>query len=76
LDGKVKPKHLKFGQPLPDYGHFIRKLREHGYEGYFSFELCHPVLTDAHEPAGLGYVDEQAQLAYEYMDNLMKENLK
>jgi sugar phosphate isomerase/epimerase len=75
-DDKVKPKILKFGQPLPDYGHFIRKLQEQGYDSYISFELCHPVLSEAHEVQGLDYVDEQAALAYEYMDTLIKENLK
>jgi sugar phosphate isomerase/epimerase len=75
-DGKVKPKQLNFGQPLPDYGHFLRKLQEFGFEGYISFELCHPVVSDTHEPQGLDYVDEQVQLAYEFMDNLMRENIR
>jgi sugar phosphate isomerase/epimerase len=75
-DGNVKPKQLKFGKPLPDYGHFIRKLSETGYDGFISFELCHPVLSDTHERQGLDYVDLQAQLAYEYMNNLIKENGK
>jgi sugar phosphate isomerase/epimerase len=75
-DRKVKAKQLNFGQPLPDYGHFLQKLQEVGFDGYISFELCHPVVSDAHEPQGLDYVDEQVQLAYEYMDNLMKENIR
>jgi len=73
--GKVKPKSLNFGQPLPDYGHYLRKMKEIGYEGYISFELCHPVLSEAHEPLGLDYVDEQVQLAHEYMHDLITENL-
>ena len=71
--GRVQPKNLKFGQPLPDYAHFLRLMNEIGYDGYFCFELCHPVLDDAHEPLGLDYVDEQVQLAREYLHSLMPE---
>ncbi len=72
-DGNVKPKPVRFGQPVPDYGHFLRELKAVGYDGYISFELCHPVLSETHQPLGLDYVDEQAQLAYEYMHNLLQD---
>lgn len=72
--GRVQPKPWSFGQSLPDYGYFIRLMKEVGYDGYFCYELCHPVLSDAHEPLGLDYVDEQAQLAQEFMGTLLKEN--
>jgi hypothetical protein len=45
------------------------------YDGYLSYELCHPVLNDAHEPLGLEYVDEQVELAQEYMGTLMGNSL-
>ena len=63
-----------FNRPLPDYAHFIRLMQEIGYDGYFCYELCHPVLDAAHEPAGLEYVEEQARLARETMGALIKEN--
>lgn len=71
--GRVQLKNLKFGQRLPNYGHFLGLMREIGYDGYFGFELCHPVLSEAHEPLGLDYVDEQVQLAQEFMRTLMQE---
>lgn len=75
-DGKVKPKQLKFSHPLPDYGHYLREMHGAGYDGYITYELCHPFLSDNHQPLGLDAVDEQVQLAFEFMDDLMKENLK
>jgi hypothetical protein len=49
-------------------------MAEIGYDGYFCYELCHPVLSEAHEPLGLDYVDEQVQLAQEYLSTLITEN--
>jgi len=72
--GNVKPKHLNYGQPVPDYGYFIQLMKEIGYDGYFCFELCHPVLNDTHEPLGIEYVDQQVQLAQQFMKNLINEN--
>jgi sugar phosphate isomerase/epimerase len=66
-DGVVKQKPLEFDKPLPDYAHFIRVMDEIGYDGYFSYELCHPVIDDQHQRLGLAYVDEQVQLAHDFM---------
>ena len=35
---------------------------------------CQLLLNQAHEPLGLAYVDEQVQLAQEYMNTLIQEN--
>lgn len=72
--GVVKQKSFegRFGAPLPDYSHYIGLMNEIGYTGYFTFELCHPVLNDDHTPAGIGYVHEQVQLAREFMSNIIK----
>ena len=70
-EGQVQLKHLSLDRPLPDYAHFVRLMREIRYDGYFGYELCHPVLNDAHEPQGFEYVDEQVGLAREYMDALL-----
>jgi sugar phosphate isomerase/epimerase len=72
--GRVQLKPLSFGRPLPDYAGFIRLMKEIGYDGYFCYELCHPFLSEAHEPLGLDDVDEQAKLAQEYMSTLLAEN--
>jgi hypothetical protein len=71
--GRVQLKP-SFGRPLPDYAHFLRLMREIGYDGTFCYELCHPVVDEFHEPLGLAYVDEQARLAAEYMSTLIQEN--
>jgi sugar phosphate isomerase/epimerase len=65
--GQVQQKTLDFGKPNPDYAYFIKLMREIGYDGYFGYELCHPVLSDTHEPMGLAYVDEQVKLAREFL---------
>jgi len=70
--GQVQQKALDFGMPLPDYAYFMELMREIGYDGYFGYELCHPVLNDAHAPLGLAYVDEQVKLAREFMGALQK----
>jgi sugar phosphate isomerase/epimerase len=70
-EGRVVLRNLDLGKPLPDYAHFIALMREIGYEGYFCYELCHPVLSEAHEPLGLEYVDEQVKMAQEFMSKLL-----
>jgi len=51
-----------------------RLMDEIGYDGYLCYELCHPALSEAHEPLGLEYVHEQVKLAQEYMSALMESN--
>jgi sugar phosphate isomerase/epimerase len=70
-NGLVQQRQLEFNRPLPDYTHFIQLMRQVGYDGYFCFELCHPILNDAHEAQGLDYVDNQAKLASEFMSKLI-----
>jgi len=66
-DGRVQQKVLDFDKPVPDYAYFVELMGEIGYDGYFGFELCHPVLDERHERLGLDYVDEQVRLAQEFM---------
>ena len=66
----VQQRQLDFNRPLPDYAHFIKLMRQIGYDGYFCFELCHPILNEAHEPQGMDYVDNQVKLAREFMSKL------
>lgn len=61
-----------FGELLPDYSHYIGLMNEIGYNGYFTFELCHPVLNDDHTVAGIEYVHDQVKLAREFMSDIVK----
>lgn len=69
--GRVQQKALEFGKPLPDYAYFIQLLKQIGYDGYFGYELCHPVLDEFHQPLGLDYVHEQVKLAQEFLRALL-----
>jgi len=71
--GSVMQKTIdtRFGETQPDYGHYIGLMNEIGYNGYFTFELCHPVINDDHTPAGIEYVHEQVAMAREYMKNII-----
>ena len=72
--GRAQLEHASLTRPRPDYAAYIRLMNEIGYDGYFCYELCHPFLSDTHEPLGLEHVDEQARLAQEYMSTLIREN--
>ena len=58
---------------MPDYAQFLSFMREIGYDGYFTYELCHPFLNDRHELRGLADVDEQASLAREFFSGLLAQ---
>ena len=68
--GKVQLKE-EFNKPIPDYPHFVKLLADIGYDGYLSYELCHPLLDANHQPYGIDYVDQQTLLAQEFMKNLI-----
>jgi sugar phosphate isomerase/epimerase len=71
--GAIKPLVLDYyaGARIPDYTHYISLMNEIGYNGYFTFELCHPVLNEDHSRGGIDYVHNQAKLAREYMANII-----
>ena len=73
-DGIVRQKVVEshFGEPFPDYAHYIGMMNEIGYNGYFTFELCHPVLNDDHTRGNIDYVHNQVKLAREFMGNIIK----
>jgi sugar phosphate isomerase/epimerase len=68
---RQKPQDSQFGKELPDYAHYIGLMKEIGYNGYFTYEFCHPALKDDHTRAGIDYINEQVQLAREFMANLI-----
>ncbi len=71
--GKIQPVVLYYyaGGMIPDYAHYISLMNEIGYNGWFTFELCHQVLNEDHTVAGIDYVHNQVKLAREYMGNIV-----
>lgn len=53
-----------------NYEAFLRALKEIGYNGYLSYELCHPFMPENHTLGTIDQVDEQVALAAQYMRKL------
>ncbi len=72
-DGSIKPLILDYyaGGKNPDYRHYIGLMNEIGYNGYFTFELCHPVLNEDHTRSDIKYVDNQVKLAREFLAGII-----
>jgi len=72
-DGTIKPVILDYyaGGKNPDYQHYIGLMNEIGYNGYFTFELCHPVLNEDHTRGDIQYVDNQVKLAREFFAKIL-----
>jgi sugar phosphate isomerase/epimerase len=51
-------------------------LLDIGYRGYAGFELCHPLPVVDGKTVGLDFVDQNAQLAVEYMKGIRAEAKK
>ena len=47
-------------------------MNEIGYKGFLTFELCHPVWNDRHEAVKIDTVHEQAELAQEFMREIVE----
>jgi sugar phosphate isomerase/epimerase len=58
--------------PHINYPAFVKALKKAGYDDFLSFEFCHTVLDEDHQVMGIERVDEQVQLAGEYMRELIK----
>jgi sugar phosphate isomerase/epimerase len=71
----VQPKMLDYyaGGIMPDYAHYIGLMNEIGFNGYFTFELCHPLLNKDHSVAGIEFVHDQVALAREYLSNIINK---
>lgn len=59
--------------PEDYYLDFALGMQEIGYEGYIGYELCHPLPRIGGEPAGIEFVNLNAQLAAEYMRGILKQ---
>ena len=53
------------------YRDFVHAMRDIGYEGYMSYELCHDLPVVDGETVDISYADQQAQLAAEFMRDLI-----
>lgn len=51
--------------------HFVKAMNEIGYEGYYSYELCHPLPVVNGEKVGIEFVEKNARLACELMKGLL-----
>ncbi len=65
IDGVVR------GDTNQYYRDFVRAMREIGYEGYISYELCHPLPVVDGQTVDIGYAHQNAQLAAEFMRDLI-----
>jgi len=70
-DGAVRPYEYDFSRGVANYPAFVRALKEVGYDGYLSFEFCHPAFDAEHRVQGLERIDEQTRLAFEYLRGLL-----
>jgi sugar phosphate isomerase/epimerase len=57
------------------YRDFIRAMREIGYKGYLGYELCHPLPVKNGQTVDIGFADQNAQLAAEFMRELIESEV-
>ncbi|HEV3162914.1 MAG TPA: sugar phosphate isomerase/epimerase family protein [Isosphaeraceae bacterium] len=57
------------------YRDFIRSMREIGYNGYFSYELCHQLPVVNGQTVDIGYAHQNAELAAQFMRDLIEAEL-
>jgi sugar phosphate isomerase/epimerase len=55
------------------YRPFIQAMHEIGYQGYMSYELCHPLPVVDGQTVGIEFADKNAQLASEFMRGLIAD---
>jgi sugar phosphate isomerase/epimerase len=54
------------------YRDFVRAMRDIGYQGYLSYELCHPLPVVDGQTVDIGYANQNVQLAAEFMRDLIE----
>jgi sugar phosphate isomerase/epimerase len=60
------------GETNQYYRDFARAMREIGYEGYTSYELCHQLPVIDGETVGIEFAHKNAQLAAEFMREIIR----
>jgi sugar phosphate isomerase/epimerase len=68
-DHGEKAEEQKAERYLPE---FVKNMQAIGYEGYFSYELCHPLPIVNGEKVGIDFVEKNAMLACEMMKSLLQ----
>jgi sugar phosphate isomerase/epimerase len=53
------------------YPEFVKAMHEIGYEGWYSYELCHPLPVENGEKVGIDFVEQCAGLACKMMKGLV-----
>lgn len=62
------------GKKVEDYyPHFIRAMNSIGYEGWYSYELCHPLPVVNGQRVGIDFVEDSARNACALMKSMLKE---
>jgi sugar phosphate isomerase/epimerase len=70
--GEAVQRPIRFARRgLINYPAFVRALKGIGYQGYLSYEFCHPCLGPNHELEGVEEVKRQAALAQRYLRQLI-----
>src|ERR1044071_1801961 len=64
------------GETNQYYGNFARAMREIGYNGYISYELCHQLPVVNGETVGIEFAHKNAQLAAEFMREIIRLEYK
>lgn len=54
------------------YRDFVRAMREIGYQGYISYELCHQLPVVNGQTVGLEFAHENARLAAQFMREIIR----
>ena len=60
------------GETNEYYRDFVDAMRAVGYQGYLSYELCHQLPVVDGQTVGIEFADQNAQLAAEFMRQLIK----
>src|SRR5262249_25386223 len=60
------------GETNQYYQDFVRAMRAIGYQGYLSYELCHPLPVVDGQTVDIGYAHQNTQLAAEFMRDLIE----
>lgn len=54
------------------YWDFVAAMRGIGYDGYYSYELCHQLPVIGGQTVGIEFADRNARLAAEFMRKIFK----
>ena len=55
------------------YPHFIKAMKSIGYDGWYSYELCHPLPVVKGQRVGVEFVEESARCACTLMKEMLKD---